>query len=109
MEGMPPEWFDGMRNGPDWPLFERMAPSMQADAEALAWAQSAPRSELWAGVTVPTVVLVGTTAFRFMSDAADSVVGAVRRARRAEVAGVDHGWQPADMARSIATHLAQQV
>jgi pimeloyl-ACP methyl ester carboxylesterase len=105
MDGMPPEWFDGMRNGPQWPLFERMAPTVQADAEALAWAQSAPYKQLWADVVVPTVVLVGTTAFPFMSEAADSIVRSLSNAKRAEVAGTDHGWEPVDLATSIATHL----
>ncbi|WP_219414922.1 alpha/beta fold hydrolase [Pseudonocardia nigra] len=105
MDGMPPEWFDGMRNGPDWPLFERMAPSVQADAEALAWTQSAPRRQLWAGVTAPTVVLVGTTAFPFFSDAADAIVASLPTAERAELTGSDHGWQPVDLAEAVAAHL----
>lgn len=107
MDGMPPEWFEGMRNGPQWPLFERMAPTLQADAEALAWAQSAPRTQLWAGIAAPTVVLVGTPAFPFISDAADSIVGSLRTAERAEIAGADHSWLPADLARSIAGHLSR--
>lgn len=106
MDGMPPEWFDAMRNGPQWPLFERMAPTVQADAEALAWTQSAPRRQLWSAITAPTAVLVGTTTFPFMSDAADSIVDAISNARRAEVVGTDHGWEPADLAASIAAQCA---
>ena len=45
-DGMPPEWFEAMRTGPQWPLFERMAPALEADAEALAWTRSAPRAQL---------------------------------------------------------------
>ena len=105
MDGMPPEWFEGMRNGPQWPLFERMAPTVQADAESLAWAQSAPWTQVWSEVTAPTVVLVGTTAFPFFSVAADSIVRSLGNAERAEVVGADHGWQPADLAESIANHV----
>ncbi|MFG1711111.1 alpha/beta fold hydrolase [Nonomuraea sp. M3C6] len=105
MDGMPPEWFEDMRSGPQWPLFERMAPSVQADAEVLAWAQSAPRALLWAGITAPTVVLLGTTAFPFFSDAADSIIASLARAERAEIPGADHGWQPADLADGIAAQL----
>jgi pimeloyl-ACP methyl ester carboxylesterase len=105
MDGMPPEWFEGIRNGPQWPFYERMAPTVQADAEALAWTQAAPRKELWAGITTPTVVLLGTTAFPFFSDAADSIVASLAHAERAEVPGANHGWQPADMADAIAAHL----
>jgi hypothetical protein len=94
-----------MRNGPQWPLFERIAPTVQADAESLAWAQSAPRTQLWSEITAPTVVLVGTTAFPFFSVAADSIVRSVKHAERAEIVGADHGWQPADLAASIADHV----
>jgi pimeloyl-ACP methyl ester carboxylesterase len=107
MEDMPPEWFEAMRTGPHWPLFERMAPSVQADAEALAWTQSAPRAQLWGAVSAPTVVLVGTTAFPFFSDAADSIVAALPAAERAEVRGTDHGWEPADLAEVVAAHLSE--
>jgi pimeloyl-ACP methyl ester carboxylesterase len=108
MDGMPPEWFEEMRTGPHWPAYERMAPTVQADAEALAWTQSAPRRELWADVTAPTVVLLGTSAFPFFCDAADSIVAALPDAERAEVPGADHGWQPADMADVLASHLIRK-
>jgi pimeloyl-ACP methyl ester carboxylesterase len=108
MEGMPPEWFEAMRTGPHWPAFERMAPTVHADAEVLAWTQSAPRRELWADVTAPTVVLLGTSAFPFFSDAADSIVAALPDAVRAEVPGADHGWQPADMAEVLASHFTRE-
>ncbi len=104
-DGMPPEWFEAMRSGPRWPLFERMAPTLEADAEALAWTQSAPRARLWASVSVPTVVLLGTSTFPFMADAADSLVAALPRAERVEVPGHDHGWEPAAMAAALAAAL----
>lgn len=105
MADMPPEWFDGMRHGPQWPLFERMAPTVEADAEALAWTQSAPHTQLWGGIAAPTVALVGSTAFPFFHDAADAIVAAVPDARRAEVPGADHGWAPGAMADVLAAHL----
>ncbi|MGD9527160.1 alpha/beta fold hydrolase [Pseudonocardia sp.] len=105
MADMPPEWFDGMRRGPQWPLFERMAPTVEADAEALAWTQSAPHAQLWGAITAPTVVLVGSSAFPFFHDAADAIVAALPDARRAEVPGADHGWEPEAMAEVLATHL----
>ncbi|MFI6291036.1 alpha/beta fold hydrolase [Nonomuraea sp. NPDC050790] len=106
MAGMPPEWFEGMRNGPAWPMFERMAPSVRADAEALAWTQSAPRRRLWARVEVPVVVLLGAGAFPFFAEAADSMVASLGRAERAEVPGAGHGWEPADLAKALASHLS---
>ena len=82
-----------------------MAPTLEADAEALAWTQSAPRRELWSSVTAPAVVLLGTTTFPFMADAADSLVASLPAAERAEVPGHDHGWEPAGMAAALAAHL----
>ncbi len=101
-DGMPPEWFEAMRTGPHWPLFERMAPALEADAEALVWTQSAPRAQLWASVIAPAVVLLGTSTFPFMADAADSIVAALPHAERAEVPGHDHGWEPDAMAAVLA-------
>jgi pimeloyl-ACP methyl ester carboxylesterase len=104
-DGMPPEWFEAVRPGPHWPLFERMAPALEADAEALAWTQSAPRARLWGSVTAPTVVLLGSRTSPSMADAADSVVAALPHAERAEVPGHDHGWEPEAMAAVLAAAL----
>ncbi|SNR41742.1 alpha/beta fold hydrolase [Blastococcus mobilis] len=108
MAGMPPEWFEAMRTGPQWPLFERMAPTVEADAEALTWTQSAPRKQLWSAITAPTVVLLGTSAVPFFAEAADSIVESLASAERAEVPGSGHGWQPADLAAALARYLPQE-
>jgi pimeloyl-ACP methyl ester carboxylesterase len=109
MDGMPPEWFEAMRSGPHWPLFERMAPTVEADAEALAWTQSAPRRRLWSSVTAPTVVLLGSDPFPFFVDAAESIVAALPSAVRAEVPGSGHRWEAADLAARIAGYLPGRV
>jgi hypothetical protein len=109
MDGMPPEWFEAMRTGPQWPLFERMAPTVEADAEALAWTQSAPRRQLWSSVTAPAVVLLGSDPFPFFVDAAESIVGALPAAERAVVPGGGHRWRPADLAACIAGYLPGRV
>ena len=105
MAGMPPEWFEAMRSGPQWPLFEQMAPSVRADADALAWSQSGPRAQLWGQISTPTVVLVGTDAFPFFSDAADAIVSTLPNGRRAEVTGAGHGWRPEDLADALVDQL----
>jgi pimeloyl-ACP methyl ester carboxylesterase len=105
MRDMPPEWFQGMRQGPAWPQFARMAATVEADAEALAWTQSKPRRELWQGITAPAVVLLGRQAFPFFHDAADSIVAALPKARRTTVEGAGHGWAATDMADAIASCL----
>ncbi|MGY1751766.1 alpha/beta fold hydrolase [Blastococcus sp. SYSU D01042] len=108
-DGMPPQWFRDMRDGPRWPLYERMAPTLEADAEALAWTQSAPRSRLWAGITAPAVVLVGTGTFAFMHDAADALVAALPAAERVHLPGSGHRWQVSDLADRLAAHLPPAV
>ncbi len=108
MAGMPPQWFEAMRAGPHWPLFERMAPSVAADAEALAWTQSAPRRQLWSGITAPSVVLLGTSTVPFFAAAADSIVASLASAERAEVPGSGHGWRPADLAAALAGQLPHE-
>ena len=104
-DGMPPEWFRTMRDGPRWPLYARMAPTLAADAEALAWTQSAPRAELWAAVDVPVLVLLGTGTFPFMAEASDALVRALPRAERAQIRGSGHRWEPADLAARLAAEL----
>jgi pimeloyl-ACP methyl ester carboxylesterase len=104
-DGMPPEWFRSMRSGPRWPLYARMAPTLAADAEALAWTQSAPRAELWAAVDIPVLVLLGTDTFPFMADAADALVRSLPRAERAQIRGSGHRWEPADLAVRLAADL----
>ena len=101
MQDMPPEWFQGMRQGEQWPLFARMAPTTQADAEALAWTQSKPRRELWRDITAPTVVLLGHEAPPFFQAAADSIVANLANARQVEAPGSGHAWAPAEMADAL--------
>jgi hypothetical protein len=43
-----------------------IVPSLEPDAEALAWSQSAPRAELWGSVTQLTQVLLGEETLPFM-------------------------------------------
>jgi len=102
MDGMPPEWLDGILGGPDRERYLRMAPAMAADAEALAWAADALRDGTLArAVAVPTTVLRGTTAWPFVVEAADALVAALPHAERAQVPGAEHGWEPADLAEVL--------
>ncbi|HET6530527.1 MAG TPA: alpha/beta hydrolase [Actinoplanes sp.] len=101
MADMPPEWFRAMRDGAHWPLFARMAPTVQADAEALAWTQSTPRRDLWRSVTRPVYVLLGRDAPEFFQAAADSLVANLAQARRVEVPGSGHTWPAGEMADAL--------
>lgn len=105
LDGMPPEWLEGMLTGPDREQHLRLAPTTAADAEALAWAADALRDGTLARVTVPTTVLTGSSAWPFLVEAADALAAALPDAHRGEVPGAEHGWEPADLARVLADAL----
>ncbi|GAA4858762.1 alpha/beta fold hydrolase [Actinomycetospora straminea] len=103
---LPPEVLDGMLAGPDGDRYRRLAPTTAADAEALARALDGLRDgSLAATVTVPTTLLTGTSTWPFMAAAADALAAALPDARRAEVPGADHAWEPDDMAAVLASAL----
>jgi pimeloyl-ACP methyl ester carboxylesterase len=109
MKDMPPEWLEGARNSPGWPVMTGMGPSLEADAESLAWTQSAPRRELWAEVRQPTLVLVGERTLPVMSTAAASLVAALPDARSRAIPADDHSWRPEQMAAEIAGFLRAEL
>jgi pimeloyl-ACP methyl ester carboxylesterase len=104
-EDMPPEWLEGMLGGPDRERYLRLAPTMAADAEALAWAADALAEGTLVQITVPTTVLTGSAAWPFLVEAADALTAALPAATRAEVPGAAHGWEPGDLARVLVDHL----
>ena len=106
MKDMPPEWLSGAKNSPGWATMVEIGPSLAADAEALAWAQSAPRAKLWAAVTQPTVAIVGEQTLPIMISAADSIVAAIPHARQMTIRAANHGWEPDVMAEALAGFLA---
>ena len=109
MKDMPPEWLSGAKSSPGWPVMVSMGPSLEPDAEALAWTQSAPRAELWAGVTQPTLVLVGEETMALMRPAAESLVAALPDARFETIGAREHSWEPQEMATTIARFLTPQA
>lgn len=106
MKDMPPEMLAGARQSPGWPVMVGMGPSLEADAESIAWTQSAPRRRLWAGVTQPTLVLVGSQTMPKMTTAAESIAASLGDARVRSMGAVRHGWSPAEMAGLIADFLS---
>ncbi|WP_157001832.1 alpha/beta fold hydrolase [Agromyces laixinhei] len=105
MKDMPPEWLAGAKASPGWPIMTSMGPSLEPDAEALAWTQSAARPALWAGVAQPTLVLVGEQTLDLMLTSADSLVANLPNAVRSAVPASDHAWEPRSMALTIAGFL----
>jgi pimeloyl-ACP methyl ester carboxylesterase len=106
MKDMPPEMLSGARQSPGWPVMVGMGPSLEADAESIAWTQSAPRRQLWSGITQPTLVLVGSQTMPKMMTAAQSIVESLGNARMQSMGAVRHGWSPAEMSTLIADFLS---
>jgi pimeloyl-ACP methyl ester carboxylesterase len=105
MADMPPEWLAGAKQSPGWQTMLDLAPSLEPDAESLAWTQSAPRAELLAGVAQPTLALVGEETQPIMTDAAASVVASMPNAQTRTIPASNHQWEPRTMALAIAEFL----
>ncbi|WP_394554746.1 alpha/beta fold hydrolase [Agromyces sp. MMS24-JH15] len=105
MRDMPPAWLAAAKAGEGWPVMTSIAPSLEADAEALAWTQSAPRADLWRGIRAKALVLVGSESLDLMHAAADSMVRALTDAERGTVEARDHRWEPRTLAMAIAAFL----
>jgi pimeloyl-ACP methyl ester carboxylesterase len=106
MKDMPPEWLEGARQSPMWPMLVGQVRSNGPDGESMAWAESAPLGELLAEVRVPVEVLYGAQTLPIMRSAADAVVHAVPGAVQKEVAGANHGWDVAAMTDELVSFLA---
>ena len=105
MKDMPPAWLEGARNSPVWPIMTAMSPSLEGDAESLAWAQSAPPSELYSGITQPTLVLVGERTLPIMTAAAHTLATHLPNATIRTIAGADHAWDHAAIVKELTRHL----
>lgn len=106
MRDMPPEWVESAREGPAWPIMKAVSPSLASDAEALAWTQSRPRTELWSSVRVPVLVLVGEETLPFFPVAAESIVGSVSDGRSTRVPATNHSWELGPMVDVLAEFFA---
>lgn len=105
MRDMPSEWLEGAKQSTAWPTMVAIAPSLEPDAESLAWTQSAPRAELFASITQPTLALVGDETLPIMTSAAASVVSSMPNATTRTIAAANHAWEPRTMALAIAEFL----
>lgn len=101
MKDMPPEWLEGLRESPIWPVMVSQAGSLRPDAQSLDWATSAPHAELFGDIGVPVRAMLGTETFPEMTASAASLVAAIPGAIRVEVAGADHSWEPEAMAAEL--------
>lgn len=107
MKDMPAEFWEAARRSPAFPDMVAQAGAYVADGESLAWASSAPLTELLAGVRVPVLALVGQETFPGMAEAAQALADAVPGARWERVPGADHTWDIAAMADRLGTFAAE--
>lgn len=104
MKDVPSEFVDGWRTSGE---YVAQAASLRPDAQALAWASSAPLPELVGTISVPVMVLVGAETFPGMAEAAQSIADAVPGATFERVPGAHHIWEPTDMATRLARFVTQ--
>ncbi|MGL5851305.1 MAG: alpha/beta fold hydrolase [Phycicoccus sp.] len=102
MKDMPPEWLEGARHDPEFPVHLSNVPSMRADGRSLVWAESAPLATLLAPVRVPVQAMVGEETFPGMVESAELVLAAVPGATLRRMPGADHSWEPEAMAAELA-------
>jgi len=107
MKDMPPEWLEGSKAGPAWPVMVDIAPSLAGDAVALARSQGGGESweKRWASVTVPTLVLTGAETLPIFPAAAEALVQALPDARWETISAGGHGWEPPVMAAALTSFL----
>ncbi len=100
--GMPAEMRVSMRQAPWWPGLEALAHTLPYDATIMHGTMAGDPSLLrkWATVSIPTLVMDGTTTFGrpdlhdFMRHGTDALAGVLPNAQRRTLEGQDHG--PAD-------------
>ncbi len=105
MRDMPPEWLERARQGPAWPVMMSISATLLPDAEALAWTQSAPHTQLFSSIEVPVMAMHGTEALPLFPAAAKAVAAAVPNGRVVTVGGREHSWDAAEMAQALADFL----
>lgn len=101
MRDMPPEWLERARTSPGWPSVVAQARTLRADAESLAWAESAPHAELFAEIRVPVIAVVGEATQPVMTAAAAELAASLPDAESRVIAGANHAWEPGAMAELL--------
>jgi pimeloyl-ACP methyl ester carboxylesterase len=109
MKDMPAEWLEAARAAPYFPALVAQAPSLQPDAESLAWAESAPHGELFARIQIPVEAVYGEQTLPIMEQAAQSIVAAIPGAVQKRMPGANHSWQAEPMANELAAFVHTTV
>lgn len=105
MRDAPPELIELTGTSEAYPVMVTEADSNRPDADALAWAKTAGREEVFGSVTVPVLVVVGEQTYPMMVTAAEWVAGSIPHAHWKRVPGAHHDWEPGPMARELVEFL----
>jgi pimeloyl-ACP methyl ester carboxylesterase len=99
--GVPEEYLVGMRDGPDWPVWERLAHTLVYDCVV---GRSLPPDQL-RQIETPALVLASTGSDERLRSWAAGVAGALPNGRLAMLEGEWHGVPEEDLARAIGSFL----
>jgi len=106
MKDMPPEWLAAAKAGPAWPTMVKMAPSLVADADALALAYLTPAQ--WARLAQPILLMVGEPTRPMFAEASAALAAAIPNTTSRTIAATDHSWDPQTMADVLAEFFASR-
>lgn len=98
---MPADMIDELRQSPDWPVMEAVAPTIAYD-NAVLGDSSVPVAEASA-VTAPTLLLDGDASMDFLREAVAALARAMPRAHRTTLAGQDHRAAPEALTAILVT------
>jgi pimeloyl-ACP methyl ester carboxylesterase len=87
--GMPDEHVEGMRQSPEFPIFEAIAPTLAYDAAALGDESDVP-TERAARVTIPTLVMDGGASYPFMHESAVALAKVMPHGEQRTLEGQTH-------------------
>lgn len=104
MKDMPPAWLEGAKSSGAWQGMVKVAPSLVADAAAIA-VHDSDRDELWSRVPGHVSVLVGEQTLPIFPPAAHWIAETLPEARTDTIAAEFHQWQPRIMADAIVDAL----
>lgn len=90
LTGAPEEQVEGMRGTPMWQTFEAVAPTLAYDHIAILGEAAAVPTEQAARVTVPTLVMNGSSSFPFMHRSALALADAIPSAQHRVLEGQTH-------------------
>ena len=93
---MPAEMLEGMRQSPEWPIMEALAPTLAYDNAVMGDGLLPVKDAKTA--TMPALILDGSESPAFFQEAAEALAKAMPQAQRKTLAGQTHQVSPAALA-----------